>query len=373
MWSTNNSQIAFFELLRAGLWKQNVDLNKYGATDLAEIMQLAEEQSVVGLVTAGLEKVEDVKVPQDVILQFVGCTLQIEQRNKDMNLFVANLIERLRKEGVYALLIKGQGIAQCYERPLWRSSGDVDLLLSSDNYEKAASILPTIASHVEENRKDIKHFEMNIGSFCVELHGTLHGEWSRRVDNSIDEVQRDVFYGGSVRSWMNGNTQIFMPGADEDVFFVFTHILQHFFKGGIGLRQICDWCRLLWTYRSGINEMLLEKRLRKAGLMSEWRAFAAMVVDWLRMPADAMPLYSADKKWSRKAKQIVAFVVECGNFGHSRDEGYKQKVSFSKRLVISFGRRFKDAAKQFSIFPLDTIKAGWWVIRTGAKVAMRGK
>ena len=42
----------FFELIKAGLWEKDVELRKYGTTDFEEIMLLAEEQSVVGLVTA---------------------------------------------------------------------------------------------------------------------------------------------------------------------------------------------------------------------------------------------------------------------------------------------------------------------------------
>ena len=42
---------AFFALLQAGLWEKDVELRKYGTTDFDEIMRLAEEQSVVGLVT----------------------------------------------------------------------------------------------------------------------------------------------------------------------------------------------------------------------------------------------------------------------------------------------------------------------------------
>lgn len=58
----------FFTLVRAGLWEKDVELRKYGTTDFDEIMRLAEEQSVVGLVTAGLEHVQDVKVPQADLL-----------------------------------------------------------------------------------------------------------------------------------------------------------------------------------------------------------------------------------------------------------------------------------------------------------------
>ena len=110
----------FFELVRAGLWGKDVELRKYGTTDFAEVLHLAEEQSVVGLVTAGLERVKDVKIQQEWTLQFIGSTLQLEQRNKAMNAFVASLIKKMREAGIYSLLIKGQGIAQCYEKPLSR-------------------------------------------------------------------------------------------------------------------------------------------------------------------------------------------------------------------------------------------------------------
>ena len=79
---------AFIVLVRAGLWNQTTELKKFGGLDYDTILQLADEQSVVGLVTAGLELVRDVKVPQEVLLQFIGSTLQVEQRNKEMNAFI---------------------------------------------------------------------------------------------------------------------------------------------------------------------------------------------------------------------------------------------------------------------------------------------
>ena len=70
-----------------------------------------------------MEHVVDVKVPQEWVLQFVGETLQIEQRNKDMNAFIEDLYGRMQKKDLHGILMKGQGIAQCYERPLWRTGG----------------------------------------------------------------------------------------------------------------------------------------------------------------------------------------------------------------------------------------------------------
>jgi len=260
----DDNTLAFFEFLRGGLWEKEVQLSGYELIDFKLINQLAEEQSVVGVVTAGLEHVVDVKVPQEILLQFIGSTLQIEQQNKLMNEFVERLNGRLRGKEVYTLLIKGQGIAQCYERPLWRSSGDVDLLLSNSNYSVAASILSEDAVSVEKENPYNKHLAMTIDRWLVELHGTLRcGLW-KSLDKELDKTQDAIFYGGKVRSWLNGQTLVFLPAPDEDVFFVFSHIIEHFYKEGVGLRQICDWTRLLWTYRDSIDIRLLEKRIRGA-------------------------------------------------------------------------------------------------------------
>lgn len=40
--------VAFFALLRAGLWEKEVRLAPYGEIDFSAVLDLAEEQSVVG-------------------------------------------------------------------------------------------------------------------------------------------------------------------------------------------------------------------------------------------------------------------------------------------------------------------------------------
>lgn len=67
---------------------------------------------------------------------------------------------------------------------------------------------------------------------------------------------------------------------------------------------------------------LLKRRLTKMGLMREWKAFAALSVDYLGIPVEALPLYASDRKWSRKASRILSFVLETGNIGHNRDKSY---------------------------------------------------
>ncbi len=366
-----NSQ-AFFALVKAGLWEgswSNYSDNLNDKVDWEEVYRLASEQSVLGLVLAGIDKLPTkLRPPKPVLLQWIGVIQMIEQRNLSMNKYVARLIERLREENVYAILVKGQGIAQCYEQPLWRLSGDVDLLLSDKNYERAKKVLIPLAESVEQEFKLYKHIGMTMsGGFVVELHGTLHSRLSRRVDRVVDEAQRNVFYGGAVRSWINGGTQIFLPAPDCDVIFVFTHILKHFYQGGIGLRQICDLCRFLWTYKDQLDKTLLEKRLREMRILPEWKAFSAFAVEFLGMPVEAMPLYSSGKKWSRKARAINRFVMEVGNFGHNRDNGNAENHSFLMNKTVAFWYRTMDSFRHFFVFPVNSIKAWWTILITGIK------
>ena len=369
MKQSNNIEV-FLDLIKAGLWEKEVWLSKYGEIDYDAIFQMAEEQTVVGLVTAGIEHVVDMKVPAEVKLQFAGRTLQIEQLNKAMNEFVAHLVELLRKNDVYTLLVKGQGIAQSYERPLWRMPGDVDLFMSKENYYKAKTVLLPIATQIDGEDVSRLHLSMTIEGWVVELHGTLHG-WIKRVDRVVDDVQKNIIYGGNVRSWMNGRTQVFLPASDEDIFLVFTHILKHFYVVGIGLRQICDWCRLIWTYRDSIKSNLLEDRLKKAGVLTEWKAFSAFAVDYLGMPQENIPLYSDSNKWKKKARIILKMVTESGNFGHGRDMSFKKNYPFMVRYTMSFWIYTKMALEQFHISPMNTIPSWWALVKMGANAAAK--
>lgn len=357
----SNNHEAFLTLLRAGLWECEAQLLQYKSIDFNEVYRLAEEQSVVGLVAAGLEHIFDEKVPQNVALTIAGDVLQLEQKNRCMNEFIASIVCQLRNNGIDTLLVKGQGIAQCYERPLWRACGDVDLFLDADSYQEAKTYLSAKGKNIDESPHDIMHTEMTIDVWSVELHGTLRTQLGQHIDKVVDEVQEDTFKNGGIRIWKDGLTDVLLPSPDNDVVFVFTHFLQHFFIGGCGLRQICDWCRLLWTYRGTLDVALLENRLKKAELMSEWKAFGALAVIYLGMPEETMPLYSSAKKWHRKADKILHSILMMGNMGHNRDMSYRQTDSGVLRKLKTFHIITKDTCRLAAIFPMDSVRV-WWIL-----------
>lgn len=368
-----NNQEAFFALVRAGLWEKDVELACFEPFDFKEIYKLSQEQSVVGLVAAGLEHAKDTKFPKEDVLTIVGEALQLEQRNNAMNIFIGVIVEKMRKADIYTLLVKGQGVAQCYERPLLRACGDVDLFLNGCDYQKAFHFFKNHVQKIGKEDKYSKHLEISIAPWSVELHGTLRSGLWKRIDRVLDEVQKDVFYKRKVRIWINDDTHILLPGIDEDIIFIFSHILQHFFMEGVGLRQICDWCRLLWSYRDEIDRKLLENRINRMGVMSEWKAFAYLAVNTLGMSSEIMPFYSNNMKWKKKSAQILSFILETGNFGHNRDYTYFKKYPYVVKKVISLWKHIVDFGSYLAVFPADSIKVTWRRIIVGFAFVAKGK
>ena len=378
----DNIKRAFFELVKAELFPVHgegfmVHDSLFKDVDWEKVFQLAQEQSVQGLLLQGIEELKakgiDLSVPKVLLLQWIGEVQVIEQRNKEMNAFIAELIEKLRKADIYALLVKGQGVAQCYERPLWRACGDVDLLLSDENYEKAKAELIPLATEVETEYQGFKHLGMTIDGWVVELHGSLRVGMPNSINRVLDDILTDTFYGGNVRSWLNGRTQVFMLGKENDIVYVFVHFFNHFYKEGVGLRQICDWCRLMWTYRDEINVEKIESRIRKMGLVSEWKAFYNLANRYLGMPDLDSGLMVHNSRYDKKADRIMEFILKSGNMGHNRDMSHFSKYPYLIRKCVSMGRRIGDLINHARIFPLDSLRLSPRIMFNGVRSAMRGE
>ena len=363
---------AFFALVRAGLWEEEVQLSRFNHLDFKEIYRQGTEQSVMGLVAAGVDHTSDIKIPQEAVMQFVKSAVKLECRNKEMNQFVRVLIEKLNKQGIETLLIKGQGLAQCYERPLWRAAGDVDLFLDDANYEKAKAFLAGIASSMKREGKYTKHIGMSIGPWEVELHGYMRANVTAKMDRVIDAVQKETFDNHRFRIWKNNGVDILLPEVNDDVFYVFTHFLHHFYRGGVRLKQVCDWCRLLAVYNEQIDRQLLLSRLNKASILPGWRLLGQFAVKYLGMPEQHMPFYEApSKKDLKKVEYIKRFILEAGNFGLNREHVYGKSYPFLIRKLISLWRKGRDTFHHFSIFPANSFRFFFHFFSIGLKSAAK--
>ena len=365
---------SFFALLKIGLWQFPAELSndKYVPSIEWDILtRLAEEQAVVGLVAAGQEKMGPDEVPKTVRRGFVKRVLALESKNLQMNEVVSDIMTTFSKAGITACLVKGQGIAQCYERPLWRSAGDIDLMVSFADYEKAKDVLEQWSGQVGKEGAG-KHFEVHPEPYEVEVHGSFYTGLSPSLDARLDVLKEEAFAKRAFCPW-SVDERVLLLSPDYDVIYVFSHILHHFFLGGIGLRQICDWTRLLWTYRDEIDHSFLEQRLNYLGLLSEWKAFGAFAVNYLGMPASAMPFYDERHPYRKKTRLLLNFIMEVGNFGHNRDYSFYQKYPYLIRKAKALSRKGGDFVRHARIFPRDSIVFLLHFLKRGTRAVVEGR
>ena len=102
-------------------------------------------------------------------------------------------------------------------------------------------------------------------------------------------------------------------------------------------------------------------------------AFAAFAVENLDMPPEYMPLYSAERKWLRKARRIKAFMLKFGNFGHNRDQSYIFNAPFFKKKAISLRDMMDESLRQLMIFPKDTLQVWHYKTLDSISRAVKGE
>ncbi|MBR5075055.1 MAG: nucleotidyltransferase family protein [Bacteroidales bacterium] len=380
---------AFLALTSAGLfgWERfssssaapgiNPSSIDWKAVDWDAVMQLAREQALVGIVASAfdaiglgfeLQEVMDRSRRKDLAKKVYS----IEQRNLKMESFIGKLFAGLESKGLHPVLLKGQGVAQSYLNPQRRNPGDIDVLLYGDEYESAKSLLSAKAQKVMGEGAKEKQQQIYLGGFIVELHGSLRILLGKKFDTELDRLYKRLFeekhfrtaiFPGQTDGQESGHP-VKLPDINTDVLYVFCHMLHHFFEGGVGLRQVCDLCRLLYCYRNEIDREWLSAELEKLGFMTEWKAFGALMVDYLGMKPQYVPFLvdegvdegakgagGISRKWRRKARRIMAYILSTGNMGKNRDLSYKKKYPYIIKKLISLMKIISNFWRLARIFP----------------------
>ncbi len=347
------SERLFFELVRSGLWGTVPAVADTAASDWKKVYRTASEQKVTGLICSALERCGESPVPQEVRFRVLRDVLSIESACKKL-LYALNEIARLFNENsVEYCVVKGPGVAACYENPMWRTPGDIDFFLPKDSYEKAKSVLIAVSEKMSREDTGMLHVEFLFKGVEVELHGCLSTTLSRNIDTHLGLIQNRLFTERRYRTWDNMGVEIKSPDIDDDLIYLFTHFLKHFYRGGLGIRQICDWARFLHRYSASIDTPCLQKRLEAMGLVEEWRVFGCFAVSYLGLPEEEMPLY--DGKDAKKADLLWRFFKKVGNFGQNRTP-VNHNYPYLVRKVMAFMVKSGYFIEHMRLFPSNSVR-----------------
>jgi len=367
----------FFSLLRCGLWGKAENGADYASVDWQALVKMAKEQTVIGLVSDGVSvlKHSDVRfsMPVEISRQLMVRTISVERANARLDAVVAELAGIFKDNGISYCLIKGQGTARNYVHPGHRCPGDIDFLLDDENYRRASEVLAPRADKLFPEDGNKKHFGMLFrGGVDVELHGTARASFGKAFNDVIDEMQSELFTRKNFRSWDCLGEPVTLPSVDFDAMFIFTHFIQHFYHGGLGLRQICDWVMHLHRFAPVIDRAWIRLRLDELGLDKEWKAFGFIAVNLLGLPREEMPFY--DETFGRYSDMIWASIRHSGNFGRTMNGGRDMDSEpYLLRKLRSLRGHLCWMSRHFSLSPRNTYRAMRHTITYGFMAVMRGQ
>ncbi len=342
------SEDLFFALLRQGLWGEEEKLPdaEYDMQTWRGALALASEQAVLGIVADGLGIDSSVKAPMEVAIKLATTKISIEKRNNQINEKIAELKTEFSNAGVPVVVVKGQNIARCYRNPLSRTPGDIDLVVRPEDYENAKTVLKDKSDKEGDEIPNRCHYSTCEGGIEVEIHGTLHSYLSRKINAYLDHVQNELLCEGDK-----------MPtkSAEVETLYIFIHLLQHFYRGGIGLRQFCDLARVLHFYRGTYDSEQMEKRLNSVGLIYEWKLIVSFLVNYLHLPKDDAILL--EQKYDNKIEILWKYIRRVGNFGKKKKARvFNGSSKYLLRKMESFFRSFSSFLDTLVISPKNTVK-----------------
>jgi len=323
--------------------------------DWPALLKLSQEQAVMGVALQGIQKLPREQWPtRKLLLQWISCVESIKWQNEKVNTALRDLVAELETQGVKPFVVKGQIVAQEYEEPLTRQSGDIDVFVCKEDWERVERWLQknniACSSYAAE-----KHVEFDYQGITVELHHHLNAfpnkrvmeYWQQEFEGKVKERHRTVTVDGTVIKTL---------GITDTLVHLMVHAHHHLLTEGVGLRQLMDMALFLNNHFDELDLSLLHQHIIGIGHEKAFNAYMALLNKYLGLPKEKIP-FELDLQDYVYADKIMDEVWRGGNFGHKNNlKGVKPGLLHSlntARLVIGHSIRF------YRLAPAES-RAYWW-------------
>lgn len=343
----------FFLLLKAGLWKNaNLDKEFFPLTNQEwdEIYKISISQTVECIVFDGIQKLESHLQPSKSLL--LSWAVRVEkhaQRNEMMNEAIEKLLFIFNKEGLSPVLLKGQGIAKCYDNPMRRVCGDIDLFFGEKaSYDKAFEII---------NKKDLEISSMPGFSagyiykgFEIEHHQRMFDIHNPFKESILAKLNQDEINNYTILNLNSSNIKL--PSAIETIVQANSHILKHLLSYGIGIRQLCDSARIYAHYRNELVNKDLKRIYSKLGIRKWVDVLHVILVKYLGMDKENVPY---DFNLKINADWMVEDILIGGNFGFFNENFIEKESYLAGERANKKSRIWKSFIKYVQVTPSEAI------------------
>ncbi len=379
----------FYELLRVALGTQDRLSRMPSEEEWRQLFAMAEKQCVDGIAYHALERLSNQgqKPSEDIVLDWYSYAEQIKEQNRIVNRRCKEVTKLFAEAGYETCILKGQGNGLMYdgrckmddvrgkmdEDPptslcreandmpkevhrlgMLRVPGDIDIWVKGEKED----IIRFCRSKVGKTDISSHHIEFPIfDDVPVEVHFlpayAFVPRFNKRTLAFFMTFQTEEIHGVDEEG---NDISLMVPEKKLNLVFQLSHMMRHFFHGGIGLRQMIDYYYLLSYALCDVRGKKEDVRRLKEEVAEIFeylgmRKFAGAVM-WIMKEVLGMDeqylIVAPDEK---RGRLVLSEIMEGGNFGRYDERWTKQLQK--KSATLSF------IARNLKLVPLFPEEALW--------------
>jgi len=246
----------FFQILRCAI-HDDIEVPQLSVNEWKQIYCIAQKQSLLAVIFRALERAtppahDDAE--RDVfgmlVLEWLGNVRVIERINRNVSANVIKISEKFSQDKFQSCLLKGQGNGLLYPQPNLRTPGDIDILIRPGKYDlnkrRVADDVRKTIEYVRLQQPDTKasyhHIEYpRFNGTEVEVHYRPSFMFNFIFNSRLQEFYADMADEQFHNRTEIADGEIAVPTPEFNKVFLLSHIYNHLFNEGIGLRQLLDY------------------------------------------------------------------------------------------------------------------------------------
>lgn len=306
-------QKIFFSLLKHSLLGISMEYETWkGEWKWTSILKIVHEQALPTLVAESVMALPKELQPNAqqllVLSKRLGGNMR---RHGSLNKDLIEVFGVLKEKGVLPILLKGQGNATFYSKPLLRSCGDIDVYVGEQQFALAVDALRCWLGVDMPTDHHGKHVEFDYGKTTIELHRYADVHYFPYPNQPMQEITKR--YLAQPNIVQIAGVDVAIPPVQFNALYVFCHLWGHACRGGVGFRQICDLLLILHHDSVKIDANQLESDLKALKMLDEWLLLGNLMVGYMGLPADEFPLF--ERVSQKKVDGFLRLIFYDGNLG----------------------------------------------------------
>lgn len=299
-------------LLRTGLWKtaDACDICTLAPAQWLTLYRYAQKHTIEGLVFDGLCRLPAaLRPPRELMLKWTVRVDQIERHNTRMAACIKAQQAIFHAQGIYPVLLKGHGVAACYDIPGHRISGDVDWYFEREkDYCRANELIRQHGIALSYTAGLSTEYLWQ--GIVVEHHKRMFDIHNPFSFPYLDRLQKQ-FHDTKVIREIQGNI-LTLPAPVLMMLQVNAHILKHLMSFGVGIRQLCDAARVYHSFQSAIDGQQLRQIYQRLGILNWIHLLHAVLIKYIGLLPQSLPF---ELPQDINAEWMMEEIWLSGNFG----------------------------------------------------------